>query len=148
MPPRKASGGRPGPAKQQSTLSFNHRVTKNVPKSTKDSVLSSSVTKKKAALPEEKVQPPSPAEAEPVEIEPEAEEEDEVEVPQKTDAELRAERVTDAQVRRYWDGLEAQRKAKRVHQEDLSLSEKVLRYFDVSSQYGVCHSPHPPPYHL
>jgi hypothetical protein len=25
-----------------------------------------------------------------------------------------------------------------VHQEDLSMNEKILRHFDLSSQYGVC----------
>lgn len=25
-----------------------------------------------------------------------------------------------------------------VHQEDLSLHEKILRHFDLSTQYGVC----------
>ena len=27
-----------------------------------------------------------------------------------------------------------------VHQESLSLHDKILREFDLSSQYGVCHS--------
>lgn len=26
-----------------------------------------------------------------------------------------------------------------VHQQDLDLNEKILRHFDLSSQYGVCH---------
>lgn len=26
-----------------------------------------------------------------------------------------------------------------VHQADLDLEEKILRHFDLSSQYGVCH---------
>lgn len=59
------------------------------------------------------------------------------EVETKTPAEVRAERITDAQIRKYWKGVEEARIAKRVHQEDLGMAEKVLRYFDISSQYGV-----------
>lgn len=29
-----------------------------------------------------------------------------------------------------------------VHQEDLNMNEKILRHFDLSSQYGVCFCPH------
>ena len=52
--------------------------------------------------------------------------------------EKKAERVTDAQIRKYWRERENERTAKRVHQEDLSVEEKVLRLFDMSSQFGVC----------
>lgn len=60
-------------------------------------------------------------------------------VPEPTEEEVRAKKVTDVQVKRYWKAKEAERLAKRVHQEDLSVEEKVLRLFDMSSQYGVCH---------
>lgn len=76
--------------------------------------------------------------------EPEVHEESEAEVEpvtekasEKTEAELKAEKITDAQIKSYWKAIEKVRKAPRVHQEDLDLGEKVLRYFDVSSQYGV-----------
>ncbi|PSS22057.1 hypothetical protein M430DRAFT_34066 [Amorphotheca resinae ATCC 22711] len=52
--------------------------------------------------------------------------------------ELQAKQVTDAQIRRYWREREAERIAPRVHQQDLSVEEKILRLFDMSSQYGVC----------
>lgn len=58
-------------------------------------------------------------------------------VPEKSEAELKAEKVTESQINKYWKAIEKERIAPRVHQEGLSLSEKVLRYFDVSSQYGV-----------
>lgn len=45
-------------------------------------------------------------------------------------------KVTDAQIRRYWRDREAERRAPRVHQEELSVEEKVLRLWDMSSQYG------------
>lgn len=154
MPPttRRSTGsvrGRAAPARGQSILSFSNRVTKSVPKSAKKGAISASVAKVK--LPEETQQPKSeevedividePEVEEPVEISTEEESEPEVEaVPEKSDAELRAERISDSQINKYWRGLEAQRKAPRVHQEDLTPSEKVLRYFDVSSQYGVSKS--------
>jgi len=46
--------------------------------------------------------------------------------------------VTDAQIRKYWRERENERTAARVHQEELSVEEKVLRLFDMSSQFGVC----------
>lgn len=58
----------------------------------------------------------------------------------KSAEEIKAEKVTDAQVRRYWREREAERKSARVHQEDLSVEEKILRLFDMSSQFGVCFS--------
>ncbi|KAL2222246.1 putative DNA polymerase delta subunit 4 [Thermoascus aurantiacus ATCC 26904] len=57
-------------------------------------------------------------------------------------------KITDADLKRYWEEKEAERKAPRdvltvylshtVHQEDLSLHEKILRHFDLSTQYGPC----------
>jgi DNA polymerase delta subunit 4 len=51
--------------------------------------------------------------------------------------EEKARKVTDAQIKRYWREREAERRAPRVHQEDLGVEEKVLRLWDMSSQYGV-----------
>ncbi|KAK4457790.1 DNA polymerase delta subunit 4 [Cladorrhinum samala] len=54
---------------------------------------------------------------------------------------LRARKITDAGVNRYWKQIEDSRMAKEVHKkhtEGLETGEKVLRYFDVSSQYGPC----------
>ncbi|TVY49697.1 DNA polymerase delta subunit [Lachnellula occidentalis] len=50
--------------------------------------------------------------------------------------EERARKVSDAQVRRYWKEREAERRAPRIHQGDLGVEEKVLRLWDMSSQYG------------
>lgn len=61
-------------------------------------------------------------------------------VVQESAAEREATRVSDAAIERYWAGIEAGRTAKAVHRkhtEGLTTGEKVLRYFDVSSQYGV-----------
>ncbi|CAM1504013.1 Fc.00g016040.m01.CDS01 [Cosmosporella sp. VM-42] len=137
--------GRPAPAKGQSTLlSFSNRVTKSVPKDAKKAIIAPSVAK--VELPQEGKQTNEDEvkevvidEPEPAEPEEEEGSEAEVEaVPEKSDAELRAEKITEVQISKYWKSLENQRKAPRVHQQGLSLSEKVLRYFDVSSQYGPC----------
>ncbi|KAI0017740.1 hypothetical protein F4780DRAFT_754218 [Xylariomycetidae sp. FL0641] len=129
MPVTRRSSGRP--AAKQSTLSFNHRVTKSsLPKNAK-------AAKKESPL-SAKASPPPPATKDvPVDDEPEEDVQQE-EKQEKTEAEQRAAQLTDRQVDAYWRRLERERKAKRVHQEDLSVAEKVLRYWDVSSQYGPC----------
>ena len=60
---------------------------------------------------------------------------------ERSPEEVKASKVTDAQIRRYWQDREAERRAPRVHQQDLSVEEKVLRYWDMSSQYGVSAEP-------
>ncbi|KAL8941597.1 MAG: hypothetical protein Q9216_002148 [Gyalolechia sp. 2 TL-2023] len=52
--------------------------------------------------------------------------------------EEKAKKVPDSAVKRYWREKEAERKAPRVHQTTLSLHEKILRHFDLSSQFGPC----------
>ena len=81
------------------------------------------------------------------------------------ESEERARRVGEAQIKRYWKGKEDERKAARglflwgieigrwyadayvcvrlVHQEGLSINEKILRHFDLSNQYGVSSPPSP-----
>ncbi|KAI1802599.1 DNA polymerase delta, subunit 4-domain-containing protein [Daldinia bambusicola] len=152
---RRSSGG--GGGGKQSTLSFNHRVTKSVPKATKD--LASKPVKQSPLV--KQVSSTSPEPKEEQEEEEEKEEEVQAEVmkeddpqdeegkeekpltklpevrqPEKSDSELRAEKITDRQIDQYWRKLERERIARRVHQEGLTLAEKVLRYWDVSSQYG------------
>ncbi|KAH7320100.1 DNA polymerase delta, subunit 4-domain-containing protein [Stachybotrys elegans] len=136
--------GRTGPGKGQSTISFAHRVTKNVPKDTKKDILAPTIKKLEPTEEPETVED-EVAEIVPKELdaekEPEAEAEEEPRVKpevQKSKAEVRAEKITDAQINKYWRAIEAERKAPRVHQQELRVNEKVLRYFDVSSQYGPC----------
>ncbi|RYP85591.1 hypothetical protein DL769_000932 [Monosporascus sp. CRB-8-3] len=134
------------PAGRQSTLSFNHRVTKSsVPKSAKSGAKDLVSTTPTKQSPLGKHVSTADLESEP---EPEVKEEEKVKdvvpvpapepEPEKSEAELRAQKITDSQIDQYWQALERERKAPRVHQEDLSLAEKVLRYWDVSSQYGPC----------
>lgn len=51
--------------------------------------------------------------------------------------EEQARKVTDTQIKKYWRQKEQERLAPRVHQEDLTVYEKVLREWDMSSRYGV-----------
>ncbi|KAH0528457.1 hypothetical protein TsFJ059_003324 [Trichoderma semiorbis] len=146
-----AARGRPGPAKGQSTISFTGRVTKAVPKDLKKAVTDTPAIAK-TTIPERPASKGAVTKEEEekkvvdvVADEPEVHEESEAEVEpvaekvqEKTEAELKAEKITDAQIKSYWKAIEKVRKAPRVHQEDLDLGEKVLRYFDVSSQYGPC----------
>lgn len=54
------------------------------------------------------------------------------------DEESVARKTPESQINKYWRLKEQERKAPRVHQEDLSVHEKVLREWDMSGQYGVC----------
>ncbi|QDS73366.1 hypothetical protein FKW77_007141 [Venturia effusa] len=55
-----------------------------------------------------------------------------------TKEEQQAQKVSEAQIKKYWREKELARKFKRVHQEDLSLHEKVCREFDTDGRYGPC----------
>jgi DNA polymerase delta subunit 4 len=61
----------------------------------------------------------------------------ELDKPEPTPEELRAASITDAQIARYWRAREAERRTPRVHQEGVSVEERILRLFDMSSQFGV-----------
>ncbi len=140
MPPTRRSSGGGRPSGKQATLSFNHRVTKSVPKSVKNAISSAPAKSPLAkhvtnAEPDVKEEVDTDIEEEKVKVEepkPVAPERE------KTEAELRADKITDRQISRYWRDIESERRTKRLHQEGLSLAEKILRYWDVSSQYGVC----------
>ncbi|KAL2819780.1 hypothetical protein BJX63DRAFT_428559 [Aspergillus granulosus] len=50
----------------------------------------------------------------------------------------KATRISKKQLQEYWKKEELKSRGPRVHHDDLSLEEKILRHFDLSSQYGVC----------
>lgn len=149
MPPtRRAAGStraRHGPAKGQSTLSFSNRVSKSVSRQdTKKSVVSP-ISHKRDDEDIQEVTKVDVEPEEPVEVEKETEgeaevaveEEEEEQAPVKSEAELRAEKISDAQIAKYWQNIRAQNIAPQVHVEDVSFGEKILRHFDVSLHYGV-----------
>lgn len=155
MPRGRRSVGGSRASGKQATLSFNHRVTKSVPKSGKD-LVSTSANSPLAkyvthAEPDDKDEANDEVKDEiKDEVDTDVEEKAQAEelkpvVPEreKTEAELRADKITDRQISRYWSDIESERRTKRLHQEELSLAEKILRYWDVSSQYGVCATPCP-----
>jgi len=125
---RTRTSGGPAAKGSQKTLSFGNKVTKPAtPSSTKDKahtinpkVIDVGHVSSEAAVTEQ-----ARVEVEAIKSE-------------KTPEEERARKVSDAQIKRYWREREAERKAPRVHQEDVSLEEKILRLFDMSSQFGVC----------
>lgn len=143
MPPKRRSSG---PQAGQSKLAFHgssNRVTKPktspagkakaTNKSKQDPILSESITETNLN-----------AQADPDLTEPTTSELAIAQQAQKeaAKAELTAEekeagRITDAQIKKYWKAKERARKAPRVHQQDLSVYEKVLREFDTTGQYGV-----------
>lgn len=45
--------------------------------------------------------------------------------------------LPESKIKAYWAAKEKERKAPRVHQKELTMREKMLREFDMSSRYGV-----------
>ncbi|KAJ4379607.1 hypothetical protein N0V86_004788 [Didymella sp. IMI 355093] len=143
MPPKRRASG-PTAKSQQSTLAFHggaNKITKPGARvqDKKKSVLSKSATK---------IIKPEVTDLEPVEVaKPTTVEADIIEQVEKEVAAQKAEnapedeaarRITEAAIEKYWTAKEKQRLAPRIHQNDLSLHEKVLREFDMSAQYGPC----------
>jgi len=158
MPParRTRTSSSHGPAAKgaQKTLSFGNKVTKPataVPygkdissPSTKAHPLSKTVNQEPEQ--EAKVQLEKEVKAEldtghvdssaAVSQQAKAELEAQVEGGDKSEDVIRAEKVSDAQIKKYWREREGERRTKRVHQEELGVEEKILRLFDMSSQFG------------
>lgn len=150
MPATRRKSGAPTGASsqssQQSTLSFNNkpsRITKaNTVVPSKKSKLSepasNAITSISTPEPEEVIETsdviiqPSPAKPSTPKRK----------TKRKSDAldpvREKAAKVSDAQIRKYWKAEEDARLAPRVHQQSVPLHEKILRHFDLSSQYGPC----------
>jgi DNA polymerase delta subunit 4 len=47
--------------------------------------------------------------------------------------------VSESRIEKYWREKEAERKAPRMHQEDVPLYEKVCREWDTDGRFGVGH---------
>ncbi|MCJ1246508.1 hypothetical protein MMC30_003716 [Trapelia coarctata] len=138
-------------ARAQPTLSFNSRaakVTKPSASSSKSSKAPKN-TKLSDVLSTDSVATPSPAQDALVDLEEDGKAEGETtselamkeqvtteKKQESSEAEERARGISDAQVKRYWKGKEEGRKAPRVHQQGLSLEDKILREFDLSYHYG------------
>ncbi|KAF1928139.1 uncharacterized protein M421DRAFT_421319 [Didymella exigua CBS 183.55] len=143
MPPKRRVSG-PTAKSQQSTLAFHggaNKVTKPGARAqdAKKDVLLKSATKATQA---EVIDLETVDEVKPTTVEADIIGQVEKEVAaQKVETapeDEAARRITDSTIKKYWAAKENQRLAPRVHQNDLSLHEKVLREFDMSAQYGPC----------
>lgn len=143
MPPKRRSSG---PQSKQATLAFHgasNRVTKPktspagkakaTNKSKQDPILSESITDTNLSAQAD----PDLIELTTSELALAQQSQNEAAKEQLTPEEEEASRTTEAQIKKYWREKEYVRKAPRVHQQDVSLHEKVLREFDTSGQYGV-----------
>lgn len=54
-----------------------------------------------------------------------------------TAEEEEASNISDARIEKYWQRKEQERKAPRVHQEDVPLFERICREWDTDGRYGV-----------
>ncbi|GKT44408.1 DNA polymerase delta subunit 4 [Colletotrichum spaethianum] len=137
---RRSAGGaraRPGPTRGQSTISFSHRVSKPVPKEQKKAALTSAVERAEIGKPAKdeeeanEIQLDEPAS-------PEIEEPDvKEEVPEKSESVTRAEKISDAQINKYWKSVEAQRIAPRVHQKDPCIGLQRMKRWQRAERLGL-----------
>lgn len=133
MPPtrRSRTSGGPAPKGAQKTLSFGNKVTKSSTTSSNLKDKSQLVSSRSSDVVGHVTSEAAVRQQAAVEVARVQKQED------VSPEEERAGRVSEQQIRKYWKEREAERRAPRVHQEDLSVEEKVLRLFDMSSQYGV-----------
>ncbi|EPS32951.1 hypothetical protein PDE_07912 [Penicillium oxalicum 114-2] len=143
MPPRRraAAGAHRG---AQSTLSFGHQSRVTKPSSTPTSL--QKAKNLDAATSASPLSTPEPQEVL-AEAHPSQPHVAELAVRQQAVAELqeplsaedeKALQLSKHDLIAYWRKEEHKRKAPRVHQGDLDVEEKILRHFDLSSQYGPC----------
>lgn len=125
MPPARRSRTSGGPAAKgaQKKLSFGNKITKPTSTSAKDKISTPKTIDVGHVSSEAAVAQQAAVEVERVKTE-------------QSPEELKAEKVTDLQIKKYWREREKERRTPRVHQEELSVEEKILRLFDMSSQYG------------
>jgi DNA polymerase delta subunit 4 len=141
MPPKRRASGPATKSQQQSTLAFHgasNKVTKAGPRPGAKKLLDDVAAPTKDVKPEleviELIEEPTTEEAAIID---QTKEVVTAQKAQSTPEEDKARRISDAAIKKYWAGKEKQRTAPRVHQQDLSLHEKILREFDMSAQYGV-----------
>lgn len=138
MPPKRQSSGLANKS-QQSTLAFHGASNKVI----KAGARTQSI-KKNLAIDASTKAPTKPdivdiAEKPGVsgEIDEQSKEEAEVRQAETVPEDDEARQISEAAIRKYWETKEKQRMAPRVHQQDVSLHEKILREFDMSSHFGV-----------
>jgi DNA polymerase delta subunit 4 len=147
MPPKRRTSGS-APKTQQSTLAFHgaaNKVTKAGIRAPigKKNVISEPVVKDviKTDIEEPEAAKETAKKAAPTTVEAgiiaQAEQEVAVQQVAPTPEEAAARKITDAKIEKYWSITGGKSERLRVHQEDLSTNEKILRQFDMRGQYGV-----------
>ncbi|KAH8425017.1 putative DNA polymerase delta subunit 4 [Aspergillus melleus] len=146
MPPARRRGGNTAAQRSgQSTLSFGSKSRVTKPSATTPSQKSKDLDAltilpgkpSHDAISEPEESPATPSEPHVAEIAVKDQAQTEIQQP-LTEEEEKALKVTEQDLRQYWKKEEAKRRAPRVHQGELSLHEKILRLFDLSSQFGPC----------
>ncbi|PLB47526.1 hypothetical protein P170DRAFT_456387 [Aspergillus steynii IBT 23096] len=146
MPPARRRGGNTAAQRSgQSTLSFGSQSRVTKPSATTPSqkskdldaltILPGKPSDEVVSEPEKS--PVTPSEPHVAEIAVKDQAQTEIQQP-LTEEDEKALKITERELQRYWKQEEAKRKAPRVHQGELSLHEKILRHFDLSSQFGPC----------
>ncbi|KAJ5184157.1 hypothetical protein N7492_001773 [Penicillium capsulatum] len=133
MPPRRRT------AATQSTLAFGNQARVTKPSSTATPIHPAKHADKSASgTPEPQQvlasQPSNPHVAE-LAVRQQAKRE---QTEPQSEEDARASKLQYKDLQRYWDKEEKSRRFPRIHQADLDLEEKILRHFDLSSQYGPC----------
>ncbi|KAE8377013.1 DNA polymerase delta, subunit 4-domain-containing protein [Aspergillus bertholletiae] len=146
MPPtRRRSGPAAATRSNQATLSFGSksRVTKpsatpTQTQKTKDLEPIIAAIHEKAPEPEE-VSVPTTESSQPHVAELAVRQQAQAEAEQPlTKEDEKAIKITEKDLQVYWQKEEKKRRGPRFHQQDLTLHEKILRHFDLSSQFGPC----------
>jgi DNA polymerase delta subunit 4 len=140
MPPKRRASGPATKSQQQSTLAFHgasNKVTKagvRAPDTKKNLLPPAAPTKDEKPDVIEIIDEPTTEEAAIID---QTTEEVAAQQAHSTPEEDEARQISEAALGKYWAAKEKQRMAPRVHQQDLSLHEKILREFDMSAHYGV-----------
>ncbi|KAL3455439.1 DNA polymerase delta, subunit 4-domain-containing protein [Aspergillus heterothallicus] len=147
MPPARRRGGKTAATRSsQPVLSFGakSRVTKpsagpSTPseKTKAFETLSATVSNNDSPreIPEHNVIPPSKPHVAELAVRQQAK--TEIQQP-LSEEDKKATKISKKQLQEYWRQEELKSRGPRVHHDDLSLEEKILRHFDLSSQYGPC----------
>ncbi|EAW06734.1 putative DNA polymerase delta subunit 4 [Aspergillus clavatus NRRL 1] len=145
MPTTRRRGGNTA-ARSQSTISFGSKSRVTKPSATTRSqktkdlepISAAATSTEEVSEPEQvPVAPSEPSKPHVAELAVRHQAQKEIQQP-LSEEDQRAIKITEQELQRYWQQEEAKRRGPRVHQEDLSVHEKILRHFDLSSQYGPC----------
>ncbi|OGM50979.1 DNA polymerase delta subunit 4 [Aspergillus bombycis] len=146
MPPTRRRGGQATATRSnQATLSFGSKsrvtkpsVTPTQTQKTKDlEPLIASISEKTPEPEQVSATPTEPEQPHVAELAVRQQAQEEVEQPLSKE-DKKAINITEKDLQQYWRKEEEKIRGPRFHQQDLALHEKILRHFDLSSQFGPC----------